>query len=60
MPSEAVREAATLKVIELLTAAHGADIAGFWVWERTPLPGALPTDEQLGEGLLMAMTPPDA
>ena len=45
------RKAAAVAVSEWLTEYAGEDVASFWVWERTPMPIGLPSDEQLAEGL---------
>jgi hypothetical protein len=53
-----VRRVATKHILGMLTAAHGPKVADYWAWERTPMPCGLPSDEQLGEGLRMALSPP--
>ena len=45
------RKAAAVAVSEWLTEYAGEEVASFWVWERTPMPIGLPSDEQLAEGL---------
>lgn len=60
LTTEERREATTV-VMEWLREHHGEDAVNFWAWEMTPMPFGLPLDEQLAEGLEMAVTPnPDA
>lgn len=51
------RRAAAVTVYGWLDEIHGRDVAEWWVWERTPFPCGLPLDEQLEEGLTIAVTP---
>ena len=48
------RHEAAKAVAQWLTEECGEEVAGFWVWERTPMPCGLPSDAQLEEGLRWA------
>ncbi len=49
------RKEATTTVIRWITDAHGDEVAGAWAWECTPMPCGLPSDEQLHEGVSLAL-----
>jgi hypothetical protein len=49
------RRAATYAVLQWLEEYCGKEVADFWAWERTPMPVGLPSDEQLEEGMNMAV-----
>ena len=51
---DAYRREATKIVIGWITETLGEHVADYWAWERTPMPIALPSDEQLEEGLRLA------
>ncbi len=50
-----MRKDAAVTVTRWITDAHGDDVASLWVWECTPMPCGLPSDEQLQEGLSLAL-----
>lgn len=49
------RKAATVAVCEWIEEYQGKHWAETWIWSRTPFPCALPNDEQLAEGLELAI-----
>jgi len=49
------RKRATQVLVQWLTEERGEETASFWAWERTPMPFGLPSDEQLDEGLRLAV-----
>jgi len=49
------RKRATETIIDWITEYRGSDLATYWEWERTPMPCGLPLDEQLDEGLALAL-----
>jgi len=53
--SEEQRHKAAQAVTAWITEYRGERIASYWVWERTPMPCGLPDDEQLAEGLALAL-----
>lgn len=52
------RRAATKVVIGWIIESCGDAAADYWAWERTPMPCDLPSDEQLDEGIEMAVAGP--
>ena len=50
-----MRREAAIVVTEWITDALGDDVAKAWVWECTPMPCGLPSDDQLAEGLSLAL-----
>lgn len=49
------RKEAAVTVTRWITEAHGDQVASAWVWECTPMPCGLPSDEQLHEGVSLAL-----
>ena len=45
------RKRRTLEVVGAIAMRHGDDTASTWVWNCTPMPFGLPSDEQLESGL---------
>jgi hypothetical protein len=52
------RRNATQTVLAWITESCGSKSADFWAWEMTPMPCGLPSDEQLEDGLQMALFVP--
>lgn len=50
-----LRKAAAVAVTEWIVEMRGEETAQTWAWECTPMPCGLPTDEQLAEGLAVAL-----
>lgn len=44
------RKAEAGRIAKELSAIGGEELADYWVWEMTPMPVGLPSDEQLEEG----------
>ena len=49
-----VRKRMTKAVVWLMRITRGEALAGFWVWEMTPMPVGLPSWRQIRIGLAMA------
>lgn len=50
-----LRKQAAETVVRWITDMQGEEVAQAWVWECTPMPCGLPSDEQLQEGLSLAL-----
>lgn len=50
-----LRKQAAETVARWITEMQGEEVASAWAWECTPMPCGLPSDEQLQEGLSLAL-----
>lgn len=51
--SDIERKAEAARIAKELTEVCGEATASYWVWEETPMPVGLPSDEQLARGQRM-------
>jgi len=55
MTPDDLRRDATLAVVTWIEESLGREVAHEWIWVCTPYPAGLPSDEQLAQGLAIAV-----